>query len=151
MKPILLRLVCLFLALGLATHAFALAGELKDPGLAFPKDFPESARTNLTAALTRPDCTFLGGFFLNSFTSLKYRGETIPLNLFLEGLAKCPGVTLSIRFQTESVPADCDWMLAHNADEPGKFTVHINLKSTRINLEKLVIPEAKGPALPEPK
>jgi hypothetical protein len=146
-----LHLACLLLALGLATNAFALAGELKEPGLAFPEDFPESARTNITAALTRPDCTFLGGFFLNSFTNLRYQGETTALNHFLEGLVKCPGVSLSIRFQTESVPADCDWMLAHNADEPGKFTVHINLKSTRINLEKLVIPEAKGPALPEPK
>jgi hypothetical protein len=145
------HLASLLLTLALATNAFALAGELREPGLAFPQTFPESARTNLTAALTRPDCTFLGGFFLNSFTNLRYQGETTALNLFLEGLVKCPGVTLSIRFQTDSTPADCDWMLAHTADQPHKLTVHINLKSSRINLEKLVLPESKGPALPEPK
>lgn len=131
MKPILLRLVCLFLALGLATHAFALAGELKDPGLAFPKDFPESARTTMTEALTHKDCTFLGGFFLNSFTNLRYQGETTALNHFLEGLMKCPGVILIIRFQPENptTPVNYDWLLALTADQPHKLTVHINQKS----------------------
>ncbi len=147
MKTRLAHLACLLMALGLATNAFALAGELKDPGLAFAQSFPESARTNITAALTRPDCTFVNGRFINWHTSLNYRGETLALNLFLEGLVKCPGTTLSIRFQTESIPADSDWMVAHSGDEPGKFTVHINLKSPRINLEKLVIPESKGPPL----
>ena len=85
-------IVCLFLLFGAATRVFGLAGELKEPGLAFPEGFSESARTNIMASLRRPDCTFLGGHFINSFTSLKYGGETLALNLFLEGLAKCPGV-----------------------------------------------------------
>jgi len=151
MKPIMLRLACFLLALVLATRAFGLAGELNEPGLAFPQTFPESARTNITAALTRPDCTFLGGHFVNWYTTLKYNGETLALNLFLEGLVKCPGVTLAIRFQTDSIPIDCDWMVTHSADDPHRLTVHINQKSPRINLGKLFLPESKGPPIPAPK
>ncbi|MCD6050656.1 MAG: hypothetical protein K0Q55_2059 [Verrucomicrobia bacterium] len=151
MKTRLPLFASLLLTLALATNAFALAGNLDTPGLAFPKDFPETVRTSMTDALTHTNCTFLGGRFVNSYTSLNYRGETVALNLFMEGLVKSPGTILSVRFQTASVPSDRDWMVTHDADAPHKLTVHINLKSFRINLEKLVIPESKGPALPESK
>lgn len=141
-------IACLLLVFGLASGAFALLGELKEPGVAFPEGFSEPARTHIMAALRQPDSKFLGGHFINSFTSLKYGGDTLALNLFLEGLAKCPGVSLSVRFQPDM---DCDWLVSHLADEPGRFTVHVNLKSSRIDLEKLVIPESKGPPLSEAK
>ena len=144
-------IACLLLLFGAATRAFGLAGELKEPGLAFPEGFSEFARTNIMASLRRPDCTFLGGSFINSFTTLKYGGETLALNLFLEGLAKCPGVALSVLFQKDRIPDDCDWMVSHMAGEPGKLTVRVNLKSSRISLENLVIPESKGPPLSEAK
>jgi hypothetical protein len=146
-------IVCLLLLFGAATNAFGLAGELKEPGLAFPEGFSESARTNILASLRRPDSTFLGGHFISSFTSLKYGGETLALNLFLEGLAKCPGVVLSVRFQNEGIPDDSDWMVSHMGalGDPGRLTVRVNLKSSRISLEKLVIPESKGPPLSDAK
>jgi hypothetical protein len=123
MKTRLAQLACLLLMLALATRAFALAGDLKDPGLAFPKDFPESVRTTMTDALTHKDCTFLGGRFINSFTNLRYQGETTALNQFLAGLVKCPGVILTIRFQPENpnTPVNYDWLLAHTADQPHKL------------------------------
>ena len=146
-----ISVACLFLVFGLAVRAFALAGELKEPGLAFPEGFSESARTNIMASLRRPDCKFLGGQFINLFTSLRYAGDTLALNLFLDGLVKCPGVALSVRFQKDPMPDDCDWLVSHVASKPGRIAVDVNLKSSRIKLDKLVIPESKGPPLPEAK
>src|SRR5687767_10140719 len=103
-------------AVVLTTRAFGLASfDLKEPTLAFPQGFAESARTNIMAALQRSDCKFVGGSFINSFTSLKYGGDTLALNLFLEGLVKCPGVVLSVRFHSDRAPADCDWLVSHRA------------------------------------
>ena len=141
----------LFLLFCLTTRAFALAGDLTEPGVALPKDFPEAARTNIMKALRRPDCKFLGGHFLNSFTSLSYGGDTKALNFFLDSLAKCPGVTLSVSFVSEHLPHEsCDWNVGHEAFR-NRFDVRVNLKSSRIKLEQLVIPEARGPNLPQAK
>ena len=147
-----ISVACLFLVFGLAVRAFALAGELKEPGLAFPEGFSESARTNIMASLRRPDCKFLGGQFINSFTSLKYAGDTLALNLFLDGLAKCPGVTLSIRLDADRPDhEEGDWMVGHNAHQPSNLTMYVNLKSSKIKLGQLVIPDIKGPTLSEAK
>ena len=139
------------LALGLTTRAFGLAGELAEPGLAFPEGFPESARTNIMAALRRSDCKFLSGGFINWITTLNYGGDTAALNRFLEGLAACPGIQLSVRFSSESTMAGCDWMIAsHSANAPYQLVVRVNLKSARIRLEELIIPESVGPRISGP-
>ena len=141
-------IACLLLVFGLTTRAFARAGDLTEPGLAFPADFPESARTNIIAALRQPGCKFLGGHFINWITSLNYGGDTKALNLFLEGLAKCPGINLSVRFSSESTLMGCDWMIAsHSASEPDKIVVRVNLKSGQIKLEDLMLPDSRGPTL----
>jgi|ERR1051326_5635223 hypothetical protein len=143
-------IVCLAL-FGLAANVLADYYELTQPSVAFAAGFPDAARTNIMAALRRPDCKFISGSVLNSFTSLKYGGNTLALNLFLESFAKCPGVTIAVRFSSDSSVEDCDWLVGHMAEKPGEFAVQINLKSTHIKLEELVIPEAKGPRLPEKK
>ena len=137
---------CLLVAFGLLTRALGMAGELAEPSLAFPEGFPESARTNLMAALRRPEGKFLGGHFINWITTLNYGGDTAALNRFLESLAKCPGIHLSVRFSSESTMAGCDWMIAsHTANDPYQFVVRVNLKSARIRLEELLIPDSVGP------
>jgi hypothetical protein len=139
---------CLFLVFALTTRALALASfDLKEPQLAFPAGFPESDRTNIMASLSRPDCKFVGGSFINSFTSLKYSGDTLALNLFLEGLVKRPGVVLAVRFHTDRTSDDCDWFVSHDAHKPREFSVHLNMKSSQIKLDDLVIPDSKGPPL----
>jgi hypothetical protein len=143
---------CLLFLFALTTRTLADARfDLKEPELAFPQGFPESNRTNILASLKRSDCKFLGGSFINSFTSLNYGGDTRALNLFLSGLVNCPGVTLSVRFASERIPEDCDWQVTHMAGEPAKLMVGINLQSSRIKLDALVIPESKGPPLTEAK
>lgn len=135
---------------GVTLPAFGLAGDLREPGLAFPVDFPDSARAAITAALRQPGAGFAGGRFINWTTTLRYEGNTQALNRFLDGLVQCPGIAVSVRFQPRHGDTDCEWTVSHSAEEPGDVTVHVNLQSGRVRLEDLVIPAAKGPPLPLP-
>ena len=128
---------------------FALAGELKEPGVAHAQGYPQAAQEQVRAALTRADCKFLGGRFLNSHTSLLYAGETKALNQFLDALAKCPGATLHVSFvATDTIPGEpCDWHVSHDA-HANSFHIRVNLKSDRIKLPDLYLPSVTGPALP---
>ena len=141
---------CLLFLLTFSNRAFAAYMELTEPTVAFPQGFPDSAKTNIFARLRRADCKFLGGSALNSSTSLRYSGDTIPLNLFMEGLATCPGLTLSVRFY-EGPDDSSDWHVTHIAHQPTQFVVRINLKSSRIKLDKLVIPDIKAPSSLKPE
>lgn len=145
-----LHLACLFLCSALAAHAFAAISHVDEPALAFPDSFPDAARAKVMDALRRPDCRFLGGTSYNTGTTLRYEGETVPLNLFLESLAACPGITLSIRFNNPE-NADYDWTVEQDGMQPDRLCVRINLKSPRITVENLVVPDRTGPALPERK
>jgi hypothetical protein len=148
MRTLLASLVAAALIIT-SPNTFALAGELKEPGVAHAAGYPEAAQKQVRAALTRADCKFLGGRFLNSHTSLLYAGDTKALNQFLDALAKCPGVTLHVSFvATDPIPGEpCDWHVGHDAHR-NQFHVHVNLKSGRIKLPDLYLPEVKGPALP---
>ena len=144
MKTILLLALTLFLG---APRAFALAGQLDQPGVALPADYPKIAQEQVAAALKWPDCRFLKGHFINWHTSLLYAGDTKALNLLLDALAKCPGVTLHVSFVADPIPGEpCDWVVAHDA-LANSFHVLVNLKSERITLPELYLPEVKGPAV----
>ena len=147
MQSLLAPLLCAIL-LATATDALALAGELKEPGVALPQDYPQTAQEQVMAALKRPDCKFLKGSFINWHTSLLYAGETKALNQFLDALAKCPGVTLHVSFvATDTIPGEpCDWHVSHDA-HANSFHIRVNLKSERIKLPDLYLPPTKGPAL----
>lgn len=147
MKKLLAPLLCsAFFAA--ATNALGLAGDLKEPGVAFSQNYPDGARQQVMAALNRPDCKFLKGNFINWHTSLFYAGETKALNLLLADLAKCAGVTLTVLFTSDPVAAEpCDWVVSHDSMRI-HFAVRVNLKSDRIKLPDLTLPEVKGPPLP---
>lgn len=147
MKTRLAPVAVVILLASVAT-TFALMGELKEPGVAHAQGYPQVAQEQVRAALTRPDCKFLGGRFLNSHTSLLYAGDTKALNQFLDALAKCPGVTLHVSFVADPIPGEpCDWHVSHMAHE-NRFHVRVNLKSARVKLADLHLPEVKGPPLP---
>jgi hypothetical protein len=121
------------------------AGTLDKPGVASAADYPAEGRARIQKALERKDATFLGGMWLNSHTSLRYRGKTQALNLMLGDLAECPGASVSVslkKFRDE----DFDWRLSHMAWD-NQFHCEVNLSSLRVNLEELYIPPAKGPAI----
>jgi hypothetical protein len=138
-------IVCVVLV-GVALVAPAAYHELKQPSLALPTDFPESAKTNILARLQPTDCKFVSGSTLNASTTLKYAGDTAALNRFLEGLATCPGVTLSVSF-SDGPEEDWDWTITHNAHQPGYLGAQVNLRSKQIKLDGLVIPQIKGPGV----
>jgi hypothetical protein len=145
-------IVCLALGLALVTRVLALAGDLSEPGIAFPADFPQPAQLRIMESLKHPDCKFLGGRFVNWSTHLNYSGETKGLNQFLENLAKCPGVALSVRFREDKFDDGCDWVIDHTSGgDTCQLVVTVNLKSPRIKLADLMIPEAKGPPATEAK
>jgi hypothetical protein len=127
-----------------ASPVFALAGTLDSPGVAFSGDYPKDAQGRVMAALARKDCKFLGGHFVNWFTTLRYGGDTQALNLFLGDLVKCPGATVHVGFK--KLDDDCAWRVSHDA-HGNRFQVEVNLNSKQIKIEDLYIPEAKGPAL----
>lgn len=148
MKQLLAPLLCALL-LATTAESFALKGKLDRPGLALPKDFPVATSTNLMAVLQRPDCKFLGGTFFNSDTHLKYGGDTLALNLFLDALTKCPGLTLSIRFYRYDGDGELSWAVDHSAwREPNNLCVRVNLNAKHIKLDDLAVPDTKGPSLP---
>ncbi|HTE18190.1 MAG TPA: hypothetical protein VK689_07390, partial [Armatimonadota bacterium] len=126
------------LLLSFATPAYALYGKLTTPSVAFAKGYPAASQAQVMAALKRPDSKFLGGHFLNAWTSLRYGGNTRALNLFLDDLVKCPGVTVHVGFK--QLPDDTDWRVGHMASG-NRFQVEVNLSSERLNIEELYIPE----------
>ena len=141
-----LPLVLAVLLFASTLPAFALAGGLSHPGVAMPTNLPPAFHTNLTAALTDAKVKFLGGNFVNAFTSLRYGGETRALNGFLERLAKCPGIKLSVRFEIYADDQPQDWLLTHDAwHDAYAVCVRINLKSRRLQLADLVLPDVNGP------
>ena len=147
MKTFLAPLLCAAL-LATAADALALMGELKEPGVALPQDYPKAAREQVMAALKRLDCKFLKGNFLNSHTSLLYAGDTKALNLLLDALAQCPGVTVHVSFVVDPAAGQpCDWQVLHDAQQ-NSFHIRVNLQSERIKLPDLYVPSAKGPPLP---
>jgi hypothetical protein len=127
-----------------AAPVFALAGTLDSPGVAFSGDYPKDAHDQVMSALTRKDCKFLGGEFVNWFTTLRYQGETKALNLFLGDLVKCPATAVHVGFK--KLDDDCDWRVSHDA-HGNRFQIEVNLNSKKIKLEDLYVPEAKGPAM----
>jgi hypothetical protein len=114
------------------------------PALAFTPAYPQSAQQKVLGVLQRKDCTFVDGYGAGSFTLLRYRGTTLALNRFLDELAACPGVTVSVSLK--KLPEEIDWRLSHEADG-NRFRAEVNLNSPRLDPEKLVIPELKGPRL----
>jgi hypothetical protein len=122
------------------TRAYALAGDLSAPSLAFPATIPEARRDKVMAAISDKGCKFLDGNFINSNTTLHYGGGTESLNHLLAKLGECDGVGLRITFVKE--PGGPAWTLNHNgwgSDGQIQIYVQINLVSSAIDLEKLEI------------
>jgi hypothetical protein len=142
MKRLLAPLFCaVFLAT--VTDALGLAGDLKEPGVAFSQSYPDAARQQVMAALNRPDCKFLKGHFINWHTSLFYAGETMGLNLFLADLAKCDGVTLTVLFTSEPVATEpCDWVVSHDS-----MANHFAIRAEGLRMQPQ--PGIAGPGLGE--
>ena len=121
--------------------AWALAGELKQPGLAFPPDFSPALQQQIQTNLTRADCEFVSGRFLNWNTHLEYNGSVTALNQFLAGLAQIPGAVILVRFSS----ADTAWQVSHSSMQPLQFQININPDAPGFRWSELNLPVIAGP------
>jgi hypothetical protein len=124
--------------------ASALYIELSKQGVAFMQGYPTDAQAKVMSALTRPELKFLGGFGLNSHTTLRYRSDTPGLNRLLADLANCPGVSMQVKFVR--IDDECDVRVNHLAQN-NNFQVDVNLNPGHIRVEDLELPSVKGPDL----
>ncbi|MGB0582801.1 MAG: hypothetical protein ACPGVU_24210, partial [Limisphaerales bacterium] len=106
----------------------------------FAAEYPEANRKKVMAALNREDVKFVGGRFINWFTTMWYDGDTKALNLFLDDLAHIPGVVLHVSFGKSVHPGA--WSVHHEAHD-NRFHIKVNLDS-KIKLAELYIPEIRG-------
>ena len=122
--------------------AWAMAGNLKQPGLAFPSDFPQTLHQQIQTNLTRADCVFVSGHFLNWNTQLDYNGSVAALNQFLAGLAQIPGAMILVRFSS----ADTAWQVSHSSMQPLRFQININPDARDFRWSELSLPVISGPS-----
>lgn len=132
----------LLLALAPVLPAAGAIVQLTGPGLGFGPEVSPAEQEKVLAVLQRKDCTFVDGYIAHPVTSIRYRGGTEALNGFLEGLAARPGVTVAVSLK--KLPDEVDWQMTHTSTD-NRFLAEVNLASPRLDLEKLVIPEAKSP------
>ena len=120
------------------------APETKDVPFRPFQGYPADAQAKVTAALTRKELKFLGGFGLNSHTTLRYRCGTPGVNRLLADLANCPGLSLQVRFA--KIDDESDVPVNHSA-QSNDFQGKVNLNSGRIRVEDVELPSIKGPDL----
>jgi len=91
--------------------------------------------------LNRKDCKFIGGMFINSFTTMYYKSDAKALNLFLDDLAHVPSAVLHVSF-VKTLPEPGTRAVHHEAGD-NRFHVRVNLRS-EINTEDLYLPDIHG-------
>lgn len=109
-------------------------------------DYPGHAVGQVVAALKTEGCKLVYGVAnLNIKQSkLRFRGDTTAINEMLKGLADCPDATVAVSFQW--MDHQSDWHVVHEM-RTNTFRFIVNLRSTQIEIEELIIPAAKGPEL----
>lgn len=128
-----------------APEAFALGGKMQSGGdVSLPSNYPAAARKQIADALNSKDYKFQSGFFINWNSTIRYRGDTPALNVFLDRIAKCPAVKVFTTFK--KLDDACDWRVNHDGLS-NTFQVVVNLRSQSTHLEDLVIPCIAGPQL----
>jgi len=119
-----------------AARAYALAGDVQNPSLAFPQDMPAAVQTRIVTALHAKAAKFLEGHFVNAGTTLDYGGDTGALAAMLAELVACDGVQVRLSFVRG--PVGQSWTLKHNAwIEPATIRIELNLEAAAIDLQKL--------------
>lgn len=123
-------------------RADALAGDLDRPSLGFPSDMKETMRQQVMSAISDKSYQFIGGRFINASTTLRYGGEMVGLNRFLEKLVECEGMKVVITYDKGSAGEQATWLLRHNAwGEARQLVVSINRSAPRFDQGKLEIPK----------
>ena len=144
-SPLLIGVVTSCLLTVTANQALGLVAPIgSDCRIPFASDYPKHAVIQVVAALKTDNCRFIDGESNLRVSTLRFRGNTTAINEMLKRLADCPAATVAVSFKKND--HKCDWQIVHLVSS-NTFRVIINLKSTRIGIEELTIPPAKGPEL----
>ena len=142
MKTTILSIFLAFAFLFGASDVFALAGELKRPGISLSTKYSKETRERIMKVLNREDARFVGGRFINWFTTMNYAGDAKALSLFMEELAKIPGVVLSVSFVKDRILDEAPWSVQHEA-HGNRFHIRVSMNSD-LKFEDIYIPEIHG-------
>ena len=123
-----------------------LAGTLDHPSLSFPQDEKDVDQEEVMKVLGMKEAQFLGGRFVNAFTTLQYGGDTDALNRFLARLSACKGTSVVVTYHETPGGDTSTWWLQHNAwGNPKELVVSIDAKSPRFDPSLFKLPaEAKS-------
>jgi hypothetical protein len=136
MKPWMLLVSVLELALFEPRRAFGLAGDLKSPSLSMPAATPVEFRTNVLAALSDKNCKFLDGHFINASTTLNYGGSTAALNQLINQLSSFEGLRVMVGFVSNA--GGPSWIIQHNGwGDGGQIYIKINVAAPDFKPEQL--------------
>ncbi len=118
-----------------------LAGTLDHPSISFLQDEKELQRDEVMKALNMEGARFLGGQFVNAFTTLRYGGDTAALNRFIEKLADCRGAKVVIAYHGKLINETATWLVQHMAwGNPRQFVISIYKESPRFDASLLKLP-----------
>ena len=136
----------------LPTDALAWGAPLEHPSLAMPEGLDAG---RLMETLSRPDFTFVTGWFINAHTVMFYTGDADQLSAFLEAVTQHSRLAVHLRFSAEVgeassrfplgergvVTAPCQWSVDHQGWGTGDaITVTVFLGDGTIRPEQVVFP-----------
>jgi len=147
-----IALVCLALLVA-APAAFALSRSLPTPDINFPKDYDKARAAQILGILRSPKLKYADGII--SYwppkweTTLVYNGDTAALNGLLADLQGVKGLNVAVTFSRGNLATTRDgasgnWEVNYVQNAPDTLSVVVSLKSDKIDLEKLRLPEWKG-------
>lgn len=148
-------------AVWFAQSAHALGGNLKTPGISIPLDRPDGGENIIAAKINQTlgnhQAEFVNGSFVNSNSSMNFRGNTEKLNSFLKDLSEIEGSKVTIKFSNDkgvghfvfpeagNPDQACQWSVFHNGwSQPHGITMTIYLGDGLIQLDQLNLPSIRG-------
>lgn len=135
------------------SRVYALAGPLDRPGISIPDG--DAVVMKLHEVLSDDSREFVGGHFVNWFSTLTFAGNTEDINKLLDELSKIEGLTMSIRFQSDRGlyeqafpsnephdPHPFDYQIKHEGGRSIEITIHVS--KAGVDLENLRLPDMTG-------
>ena len=116
---------------------------IDQPYLNLPLTYPEAAKQEVQDILRSPDLQFIKGHAQVRTTNLVYRSQTIPLNMLISKLSRCPDFKVHVTFkkaESTHILHGFDFAVVQFSDET-KVNVIINVNSQNIDIERLSLPE----------
>ena len=152
----------LLVVLSLGTLRDELVAETAKPSIGYPKDYAVTSRKKVDAVFHSKRHKLVDAtepFGIGGLRMLRFRGDTIALNVFIAELSRCDSVTIDVLFRKpdESGKPNIvlpdplrghDWVV-HKPAGRNSFVIRINIASKNFDFEKFVFPQIRSKAANE--